>query len=179
MLHHRSDRLAIMGGRILVGKKKWNGEMRKKGNAEWKERKEKKPYYQIYCKFAKPQMNSLPFQILYFSQETSFLLLSRFNLSAHQYLRTAGVLSPLSPLGPFTAITSHNALIQTTRRCRTMSPAPIWRQFLTSSSILYLHIFKIFSLIPGPSSRWCAYVSLLIRRDHVRNYEHSKFKNQT
>lgn len=30
-----------------------------------------------------------------------------------------------SPLRPLTAITSHNALIQTTRWYRTMSPAPI------------------------------------------------------
>jgi hypothetical protein len=86
---------------------------------------------------------------------------------------------PHSPCRSLTVITSHNALIQMTPWCRTMPPAPIWRQFLTSSSILYLHIFKIFSLILRPSSRWCAYVSLLIRRHHVRNHGHSKFKNQT
>ena len=40
VLHHRSDRLAIMGGRILVGKKKGNGEMIKK--AMQNEKNEKK-----------------------------------------------------------------------------------------------------------------------------------------
>ena len=40
VLRHRSDRLAIMGSRILVGKKNGKGEMRKK--AMQNEKKEKK-----------------------------------------------------------------------------------------------------------------------------------------
>jgi hypothetical protein len=50
-------------------------------------------------------MNSLPFQILYISLETSFLLPSSFNLNARQYLRTGAVLPSLPATAPLT--TSH------------------------------------------------------------------------
>ena len=65
---------------------------------------EKKSQYQIYCKSAKPQMNSLSsnpsiyfFEILYSFLATSFLL-PWFNLQAHQYLRTRRSVSRKPPL---------------------------------------------------------------------------------
>jgi hypothetical protein len=129
-----------MGRKFLVGKKE-SGKMRRKAEQNEKNKKEKKkkrkkePYCQIYCKFAKPQMNSLPLSNPLFLSGDIFS--SPFQVQSQR--------APISqnrrgapPLFPC------HYLVQSFNPNDTMSP---YFHRHPSFSTLYPHIFKIFSLI--------------------------------